>query len=81
MDQKPESEETVAESWNEELQSISAGHANEAIRSVRQEVLCDGALNLKVQLSANDGRQDAEVYGGISKLPQAVIVNVCLIIN
>lgn len=47
MDQKPESEETVAESWNEELQRISAGHTNEAIRSVRQEALRDGALNLK----------------------------------
>lgn len=47
MDQKTETEETVAESWNEELQRISAGHTNEAIRSVRQEALRDGALNLK----------------------------------
>lgn len=44
---KPDSEETVAESWNEGLHRISERLANEAIKSVTQEVLCDGAMNLK----------------------------------
>jgi len=37
----------VAESWNEGLHRISERLANEAIKSVTQEVLCDGAMNLK----------------------------------